>query len=134
LLRLKAVQGGLPLGAVLAAIGILAGLAVGWLHLDHLPFSICVFKALTGWPCPTCGATRALGLLFRGDVPGAFRMSPLATLGAAGLLLWGLADLALLPRGRAFALELSPRLGPPARAAAVLILLGNWAYLIATGR
>jgi hypothetical protein len=133
-LRLRAVPGALPLGAVLATIGIVAGLAVGWLHLDHLPFSICVFKALTGWPCPTCGATRALGLLFRGDLPGAFRMSPLATLVAAALLVWGLADLALMPRGRAFAVELSPSLAVPARAAALLALLGNWAYLIAAGR
>jgi hypothetical protein len=51
--RLKAVRGALPLGAVLAAIGLAAALAVAAFHLDHLPFSLCLFKAVTGLPCLT---------------------------------------------------------------------------------
>lgn len=133
-MRLRAVRGALPLGAVLAAIGVAAALAVAVFHLDRLPFSICVFKAVTGWPCLTCGSTRALGRVCAGDLRGAFAMNPLATLLAAGLVPWGLADAALMLRGSALGVELSPRLGLPARAAALSALLGNWAYLIAAGR
>ena len=134
MIRLKAVRGGLPLGAILAGIGAVVCVAVGLLHLDRLPLSICVFKAVTGWPCLTCGATRALGLLFAADPGRALAMNPLATLLAIGLLPWGLCDTLLLLRGRALQLELTPPLGAAARSVAVAALLGNWAYLIATGR
>jgi hypothetical protein len=122
------------LGAVLAVIGVTAGVAVGLLHLDRLPFTVCVFKAVTGWPCLTCGSTRALALLFARDVVGAFAMNPLATLLAAALLPWGVADGVLMLRGRALGIELSPWLGHVVRAAAVSLLLGQWAYLVAAGR
>lgn len=133
-MRVKAVAGAFPLGAVLAAIGMAAGLAIGLLHLDRLPISLCVFKAVTGWPCLTCGSTRAVALLFVRDVPGAFAMNPLTTLLAAALLPWGVADGVLMLRGRALGVELSPWLGLAIRAVAVSLLLGQWAYLIAAGR
>jgi hypothetical protein len=132
--RVRAVAGAFPLGAVLAAIGVTAGLAVGLLQLDRLPFSVCVFKAVTGWPCLTCGTTRALALLFARDVPAAFAMNPLATLLAGALLPWGVADGLLMLRGRALGVELAPWVGRVARAAAVPLLLGQWAYLVAAGR
>jgi hypothetical protein len=122
------------LGAVLATIGVAAGVAVGLLQLERLPFSVCVFKAVTGWPCLTCGSTRALALLFVRDVPGAFAMNPLATLLAAALLPWGVADGVLMLRGRALGVELAPWLGPVVRAVAVSLLLWQWAYLVAAGR
>lgn len=127
-------RGGLPLGAILAAIGIAACLAVGLLHLDRLPLSVCIFKTLTGWPCLTCGATRALALLCAADLGGALAMNPLATLLAVVLLPWGLCDAFLLRGGRALRLELAPRLGAVARTLAAAAILGNWAYLIAAGR
>lgn len=33
----------------------------------------CPFHAVTGWYCPGCGGTRALGALLHGDIPGALR-------------------------------------------------------------
>jgi hypothetical protein len=56
LVRLKAVPGGLPLGAILAGIGVLAAIAVGLLHLDSLPFTVCFFKFVTGCPARRAGA------------------------------------------------------------------------------
>jgi hypothetical protein len=133
-LTLKAVPGGLPLGAILAGIAVLATVGVGLLRLDTLPFTVCVFKLTTGLPCVTCGATRALGRLFHGDLAGAWRMNPLAAAGTLALLPWAAADLVLMIRGRALGVELAPRLARAARVAVVAAAVANWAYLVAAGR
>jgi drug/metabolite transporter (DMT)-like permease len=38
---------------------------------------MCLFKLLTGMPCPGCGMTRAYLHLFKGDLAGAFYFHPL---------------------------------------------------------
>jgi hypothetical protein len=126
--------GAVPLGAILGGIAVLATAVVGLVNLDGLPFTVCTFKALTGWACMSCGATRALGRIFALDLPGAVALNPLATAGIASLVPWALADLALLSRGRALRVALAP---PAARAARVVLLAAvaaNWAYLLAVGR
>jgi hypothetical protein len=133
-LALRAKAGALPLGAVFLAIGSVAALAVAVLHLDRLPILVCLFRAVTGVPCLTCGATRALGDLVTGDVWGALAMNPLATLAAFALVPWGIGDLALMTRGRALALEVAPGAARVLRVAAVAVVVANWAYLIAAGR
>jgi hypothetical protein len=134
LVRLKVVAGALPLGAIFGAIGGLAIAAVGLLRLDRLPFPVCYFKAFSGLPCPTCGSTRAMARLFTSDVGGALAMNPLATLAVLLILIWAVADLALLARGRALGVEVSPGLATVLRVAAVALLLANWAYLVVAGR
>jgi uncharacterized protein DUF2752 len=127
-------EGATPLGAVFLACAVVIAAAVGVLHLDHLPVAFCAFKAVTGLPCLTCGTTRAFGRFFALDFRGAVAMNPLAATVALALVPWGLADLALIGRGRAVALEISPRLAPLVRVSAVALLAANWAYLIAAGR
>ena len=134
LVRWSAPAGRLPLGAILGAIAATGGALVGLFRLDHLPFTVCLFKAITGLPCPTCGSTRAAGCLARGDVAGALAMNPLTTLALFGLLVWAAADLVLLIRGRAVDLTVSPRLGHVLRVAVVVALVVNWAFLIAAHR
>ena len=131
---LRARAGAIPLGAVFGACALAATAAVGLLHLDRLPFSLCVFKAVSGLPCLTCGTTRALGRLVRLDLVGALAMNPLATVGVLALVPWALADLALLPWGRAVSLDLSPAGARRARVAVVAALVLNWAWLVAVGR
>jgi uncharacterized protein DUF2752 len=131
---LRGRAGGVPVGAILAALAAMAGAAVAWLHLDRLPFTFCYFKALTGWACLTCGTTRALGRLCALDLAGALAMNPLATAGLVALIPWALADLALLARGRALVVELGPGAARGARVAFVLAVLGNWVYLLSMGR
>jgi hypothetical protein len=128
-----AAPGAVPLGLVFGTIGALATLAVGVLHLDRLPFTVCTFKLLSGWPCLTCGSTRALGRLFHLDLAGALASNPLAILVALAVVPWALADLALLPRGQAVRLSLPPGGARIARVAAVLALVLNWIYLVAAG-
>ena len=125
---------GPPLGALFGGLTLLSCFAIGILGLDHLPLSLCVFKAFTGRPCVTCGTTRALGRLYALDVAGALRMNPLAAIGAMALVLWGLLDLVFLARGRALNVELTPGLARLSRYLVVLAILLNWAYLIAEGR
>ncbi len=132
--RLRARPGAAPLGAIFGGIGLLGGIAVSLLHLDRLPFALCVFKNLSGLPCPTCGSTRAMGRLFSLDLAGALAMNPLTTLGAGVVAAWALADLALLPRGCALGIDVQPRLASRLRVAALLIFLLNWVYLLTAGR
>ncbi len=58
-------------------------------------FEMCVFKNATGIPCPSCGSTRAVLLLSKGDIVGAMLMNPIGILLGIILLtvpLWMLYD------------------------------------------
>jgi len=128
------VAAGQPLGA-LATLATGAGIAaVGLLHVDRLPISMCALKFATGCPCPTCGTTRAFGRLFTGDLSGAVAMNPLATAIVFLVALWGLADLVLLPWGRVLSVSLSAGSARLVRWGALALVLSNWIYLIAVGR
>jgi hypothetical protein len=133
-IALRGQAGGVPLGAILGGIALLATAGVGRLHLDRLPFTVCYFKAFTGWPCLTCGSTRALGRLFDLDLAGALAMNPLATIGLLALVPWAAADLLLMPAGRALRVELGPALARVARVAVVFAILADWGYLLMVGR
>jgi hypothetical protein len=123
-----------PIGAIFGGIGLLAAAAVGLLRLDRIPLTLCVFKGLTGLPCPTCGSTRALGRLFALDFADALAMNPFTTLVAVLVAAWAAADLVLLPRRQALDVEVSRPFAFALRVAALVLFLANWAYLIAAGR
>jgi hypothetical protein len=134
-MRLTVQRGKLPVGAVIAGAALALGAAVRWLHLDSLPIPLCTFRALTGIPCFGCGSTRALGLLGRLDVRGAFLMQPLITTVFLGMAAWGLADLVLLVSGRrALGFECSNREAILLTWGLLVLALLNWVYLVAAGR
>jgi len=132
--RITLAAGRPPLGAIFGGIGLAAAAVVGLLGLDRLPITVCMFKGLTGLPCPTCGSTRAAARLFDLDLPGAMAMNPLAALVAVVIAAWAVADLALLPSRRSLRIELSPRLRYLLRAAILIAFFANWVYLLAAGR
>jgi hypothetical protein len=86
---------------------------------------------LVGLPCLTCGSTRALLALARLDVGAAFSWNPLAA--AAGILFVAGGVVAL---GTALAggEVRTPRPTSLLRAAIVLALAANWAFLVMRGR
>lgn len=96
---------------------------------------LCAFRTITGLPCPTCGVTRTVIALSRGDVGRALFMNPLAALACVAALLY------LLYAAAVLALRL-PRLRPTVTASGarwlrittVAAIALNWIWLIATGR
>ncbi len=62
--------------AVLSSIGLVLAGSTGEVPADE-GFVLCPFRRCTGGYCPGCGATRATGALFRGDVVGSIRLHPL---------------------------------------------------------
>ena len=92
----------------------------------------CAFKSLTGLPCLSCGATRAVLGLAQGSPWTAFAANPLVTLalvlfGIGGLTAFAMALLDLPLPGLPRRLPMSLRLG------AVAVLAANWIYLIEAG-
>lgn len=117
-------------GGVLAVAGMLGA---GWLA-SGLPTPLCPFHVLTGFPCPTCGMTRAAGALLRGDLPGAVVWNPLGTLLLCGAILY-VVYAAVVVSLRLRRVGWSGRCGGGRWRLAALLLLGlNWLYLLAAGR
>jgi hypothetical protein len=118
--------------SVAAALGVMLVL---WLRFVEWPPILCPLHAITGWPCPTCGATRAVLALARGEFVAALRMNPLvgaAALGAVPYLAYAAVVSVLgLPRCR---IEFGPRAAAAGRVAAVAAVVTTWAFLIADGR
>lgn len=117
---------------ILAALvwGVLVVAALAISRLTGQDVYTCPFRRVTGYPCATCGGTRAAERLFRGDLFGAIALNPLATaivIATPLLLLWWIAaPPPPLPRKRRVPVW-----------AAVLILVAivtaNWAYVLSRG-
>ena len=133
LLRVEPHAGHWPVVTSFAAVLGVGGVAVSLLHLDHLPFSVCFFKTMTGVPCMTCGTTRALGLLARLHPWGALHMNPLATVLLCGLLAYGAADALLLVQGWRLVFDPGTRLRRALWILFGFLVVVNWGYLIAHG-
>lgn len=107
----------------------LAGSA--WLAL-HLPWPTCAFRALTGLPCVTCGATRASLSFLHGDLGSAFRLNPLVFLGLCAVLLFDLYAIFVLSTGARRVRLSFPRAGTRKVVLATVLAAGlaNWIYLL----
>jgi hypothetical protein len=104
-----------------------------------VPPSACLFKEVTGIPCPSCGTTRALIALLRGDVRGSVMINPFGALLALGLLIvpfWVLGDFLLSKETFYRRYAAAERILTRTRwmqAAAVAVVLFNWAWNISKG-
>ncbi|MBX3405614.1 MAG: DUF2752 domain-containing protein [Phycisphaeraceae bacterium] len=127
-----------------SSLVILAALVWGTLVVAALAISritgnevyTCSFRRVTGYPCATCGGTRAAERLFRGDLFGAIAFNPLATavvIGTPLLLLWWIA----VPHPPPLPPPTTPRKRRLPMWAAVLMLIvivaANWAYVLSRG-
>jgi Protein of unknown function (DUF2752) len=108
-------------------------LAATWLALK-LPWPICLFHALTGHPCLTCGATRSAVAFFHAQFFAAFQWSPLAFLFYCALSIFNVYALAVIimraPRLRIARLSASER--KFIRGSIIALFAFNWVYLLMT--
>ena len=119
-------------GSILAASALIAAI---WLKLG-LPTPLCPLHALSGIPCPTCGATRAVAALIQGEIARAIILNPLMMallLGAALYVCYA----AVVVLGRLPRLRWEPLTKTEANLAsfaAMVLLATNWMYLLLAGR
>ena len=111
------------------------GLAVGWFAL-RLPWPHCIFLAVTGHPCMTCGATRAVIAFFQLDFWSAWKWNPLVFTALCALSIFDAYAFAVLvtraPRFRIA--QFTSREKNFLRLVAVILLLSNWIYLLSRPR
>jgi hypothetical protein len=124
--------GEIEFGIIYGGLALLV-LAAAWLPPVLVLVPECVFKGLTGIPCPTCGATRSVVHLSHGDIAAALFMNPLSVLfmiAAVTYFLYCLITLIFgLPR---LIITLSDQEKNIMRTGVVMILLAQWVYLVAT--
>lgn len=112
---------------LVAAWLILVGACVLLSRWSGRHIETCLFRAMTGIPCPTCGATRGCLSLLYGDLAGGWLYNPLLFTAA------GLAATAILGRvlfGKTLRIELSRRGRAVAWTIAAAAWLFNWLYVI----
>ncbi|HET6363493.1 MAG TPA: DUF2752 domain-containing protein [Nitrospirota bacterium] len=129
-IRQKRTQGGIEYGIIYGGIALLA-ICVGR-FVPVLTFApSCVFKGLTGVPCPTCGATRSVVHLARGELFASFVMNPLVSLCfviATLVFFYCLITLIMdIPR---ISFILSDHEKNIVRSGTFALALANWCYLI----
>jgi hypothetical protein len=91
------------------------------------PVPMCLFKWITGLPCPTCGLTRAGLHLLSADLAGAFMYNPLcfaAILAAVGALL------SRIISGRQLRISASPKEKKIIVTLLITALSLNWLFVI----
>ncbi len=125
-----------PRTAILAAATLIAlGVAVAATpEYDRGPV-VCPFRAVTGLPCPTCGMIRAAGHVLRGEFAAAYKTNPFdaAAMTVAApllLLLW----IGNATGGWVLRIDARPRERAAAWTLTAVMLLANWAYVLATQR
>lgn len=112
--------------ALLGGWGLLVGLSAWLESRTGVEATTCLFKGLSGHPCPTCGSTRAVLALARGDLKAALAWNPLLILAS------GVAAGLLLHRGmtrRALQVETDPAARRLIWGAGFTALLLNWAWV-----
>jgi hypothetical protein len=98
----------------------------------RLPWPHCVFLAVTGHPCVTCGATRATIAFFHLHFWTAWKWNPLVFSFLCGLSIFNAYAFAvLIVRGpRLRLIQVSSTEKTFVRAVAIALLLANWVYLL----
>jgi hypothetical protein len=106
-------------------------LAAIWFKL-HFPWPHCLFLAITGHPCLTCGATRSTIAFIHGDFWSALKWNPAFFVFLCGLSIFdAYAFVALTARTRRLRIvQATPAQKRFVRVIFVIALFSNWVYLL----
>ena len=110
--------------------GLWAGLGISVLALSrHLgrPVQLCLFKRVTGVPCPTCGFTRGVFSLLRGHPVEAWLCNPLLF---SFLMVLGSAVAARVLFGQGLEIRLAHRERIACWTVVSVLFVANWLYVI----
>lgn len=99
----------------------------------RIPPIPCVFKTLTGYPCPTCGATRVVRSLFQFDIVAAFLWNPLLFLAGIVFMIWVFYGFYMLFSGKKVQVILTEKEKRFLRWGIVIVFLLGWIYLVLAG-
>ena len=112
-------------------------LVLAWLALAGITFwlnaylgqsvQLCVFKELTGFPCPTCGLTRGTLCLLHGQLGSAWLRNPFLF---SLIGLFALATMVRLFFARGVRIQLARTERRMALALVTAAFLANWLYVI----
>jgi hypothetical protein len=107
-------------------------LAALWLRAG-LPWPRCIFIALTGHPCLTCGATRAALQFFHGNMIEAMRWNPLVFAFFWGVVIFDIyAAFVLLTGAERLRISgVTPEQRQLIRVLVIAAVALNWIYLLA---
>lgn len=105
--------------------------AASWLAL-RLPWPVCIFHAVTGHPCATCGATRSAIALFHGRFLAAWTWNPLVFVSYCAVIFFNLYAIAVVvSRGPRLRLaRITTTEVKVLRAGVIVLLMTNWIYLL----
>lgn len=118
--QLAWIWGGLALATV--------ALSPLWIHLTGM-LRPCMFREVTGIPCPSCGSTRGVLAVMDGRVLDALTLNPLMAMGFVTFLAGGaIAPLWAWRTGRVPDVE--HPLPMWVRISIVLVILANWAWVV----
>ena len=121
-------------GWALLLIGSFAALTFIYLRSLVSLMPGCVFHTLTGFPCPTCGSTRAFSALIDGELLSAWRLQPLFVSACIICALCALrAMIAKITDKRIF-VQLTHQDRLFIRLALVVLIVIDWIYLLSAGR
>lgn len=115
---------------IATSVSSLAVVAAAWTPIRAL-LRPCVFKELTGVPCPSCGSTRAVEAFIHGRLLESIALNPLFVAALAVFLVGGIAvaPIWLLLDGKIPETETS---GRRVALAIATIVVANWIFLIFT--
>jgi len=126
----KRTKSDLQVGLIYAFIGIV-GLILAF-FLKSLPRLLppCLFRTITGVPCPACGATRTGILISHFKIMDAFLLNPLFFVLFLCLAVWGINSIIGLLFGKNVAIELDNKESKILRLTILIAIPLNWFYMI----
>lgn len=125
----KRTPGQIEFGIVYGGIALLALMVARFLPVLSFAPS-CVFKGLTGVPCPTCGSTRSIVRLSHGDLAASLLMNPLMSMTLiAALVVFAYSLITLITDVPRIGVSFSEQEKDMIRTLSVLLILANWLYV-----